>query len=84
MRSGDGDRVTEPHQLGEHFGAPHDRHQAFAGGGDLGIVVIDGAGDDDGIGVLDIVGSVADKHGGAEPLEPRVCAFSLRSEPCTR
>ena len=61
MRAADGDRLAEAHQLGEHFGTPHDRQQFFARGLDLGVGFLDGSRHDDHLGVADVLGLVADE-----------------------
>ena len=39
VRAGDRDGRLEPHQLGQHLGAAHDRDAPLIGRGDLGIVL---------------------------------------------
>src|SRR3990167_4875818 len=62
MRAGDGDAALEAHQLGQHFGARHDRHALVVGGDQFGIFRLDGAGDDDHIGIADVFRGVAAMH----------------------
>ena len=47
MRAADSDRPLQPHQLRQHLGAAHDGDKPGAGGGNLGVVALDGGGDDD-------------------------------------
>ena len=61
MGAADGDGVAEAHQLGEHFGAPHDRQQPFAGGDEFRVVLADGGGDDDDFGRAEVLGRMADE-----------------------
>ena len=65
MCSGDRDRVAEAHQLGQHFGSTHDRHPLLACRRNLRVGFIDRAGNDYGVCVAYVVGSVADEDGGA-------------------
>ena len=52
--AGDRDAALEPHQLGEHLGAPHHRQPLRARGDELRIVALDRRGDDDHVGAVDV------------------------------
>ena len=56
----DGDRPFEAHQLAQHLGAAHDGQQARARRQHLGIVGLDRRGDDDDLGLAEILGAMAD------------------------
>ena len=58
--AGDGDAALQPHQFGQHLGAPHHRQALGARGDQLRIVRLDGGGDDDDVGAVDVAGLVAD------------------------
>ena len=60
MRAGDGDAALQPHQLGQHFGAAHHRQPPRAGGDEFGVVALDGGGDDNHVGAVDVLRLVAD------------------------
>ena len=60
VRAADRDRPFEPHQLAQHLGAPHHRHEAGARRQHLGIVLLDRRRHDHDLGVADIVGAMAD------------------------
>ena len=69
---GPGDRhaMVEAHELRQHLGAPHQGGAGGAGGDDLGVGLVDGAGDDNGIHPLNLVRRVADEDPGAQLLQP--------------
>ena len=78
-------QLLEPHQLGEHLGAAHDRQPLRTRRGQFGIVALDRRRDDDhDLGVVEIVRLVADRRLG-DPLSRRrfTLALSATSEPCT-
>jgi hypothetical protein len=60
--AGDRDALLEPHQLGEHLGAPDDGTAPQAGGRQLRVVAPDRSGDDDHRGVADLRRVMADEH----------------------
>ena len=60
--AGDRDALLEPHQFGEHLGAPHDRNAARARRDELRIVALDRGRDDDHGGVAQIGRVMADEH----------------------
>ena len=60
MRAGDGDALLEAHQLGQHFGAAHDRQTFFARHDKFGIVALDRGRDDDDRGVAEIFRVMSD------------------------
>ena len=60
VRAGDRDAALEPHQLGQHLGAAHDRQALRARRGQFRIVALDRGRDDDDLGVAEILGGVAD------------------------
>ena len=60
VRAGDRDAAFQPHQLGQHLGAPHHRQALRARRDELGIVALDRGGDDDHVGAVDVLGVVAD------------------------
>src|SRR5438046_6648365 len=70
MRAGDGDRPFQPHQLGQHLGAPDDRQPAGSRRDDLWIVGLDRGGDYDDLSAVEIFGAVADRDRDAEIDEP--------------
>jgi hypothetical protein len=60
----DGDVALEPHELGEHLGAAHHGQASGAGLVELGIARLNGGGDDDDLGPLQVLGPLADvDHG---------------------
>ena len=61
MRTANRNRMTEAHQLGQHFGAAHDRQQLFACSNQLGIVLLDRRRNDNNFGIADVFSLVADK-----------------------
>ena len=63
--AGDGDAGAQPHDLGQHLGAAHQRKAQGAGGVELDIAGLDRGGINHGMGVLEIVGAVADRDGNA-------------------
>lgn len=56
------DGGLEPHQLGEHFGAPHHGNAVLIGGFHLGVGPHDRGGDHHHGGVPQILGGMADRH----------------------
>ena len=60
----------EPHQLGQHLGAPHHRQPARPRLDELGIVALDRRGDDDHRRIVEISGGVADHHRDAAVAQP--------------
>ena len=58
--AGDGDARFQPHQLGQHFGAPHHRQALGARGDQLGIILLDGGGHHHHVGAVDVLRLVAD------------------------
>ena len=60
--AGDRDALLEPHQLGEHLGAPDDGNAPQARRRQLRIVAPDRSGDDDHRGVADLRRVMADEH----------------------
>ena len=58
--AGDGDAAFQPHQLGQHLGAPHHRQALGARGHQFRIVLLDGGGDHQHVGAVDVLGLVAD------------------------
>ena len=71
VRARNGDTVTKPHELAEHLGALNDRNALTPRLGDLGIRCGDGAGDDDDVGIAEVLGAMTDADGRTERLEPR-------------
>ncbi|MNZ82244.1 hypothetical protein D3C78_1009380 [compost metagenome] len=67
--TGDGDTVAVAHQLGKHLGARHHRDAALEGNGDLGVGLVDGTGHHQHVGVLGVLGAVADKDLCAEAFQ---------------
>ncbi len=65
MGAGDGDRLLEPHQLGQHLRPPHHRQEPRARRLKLGIVALDRRGDDDHPRLAEVGGVVADGDGDA-------------------
>ena len=70
VRAADGDRRFQPHQLGEHLGAADDRQAARPRLDQLGIVALDGGGDDDHRRVVEILRVVADRDLDAALAQP--------------
>jgi hypothetical protein len=70
VRARDGDRITEAHQLAEHLRALDDRHAACDRRGDLGVVLVDRARDDNHVGIGRVLGTVTGQHLRAERLQP--------------
>ena len=68
--AGDGDAAFQPHQLGQHLGAAHHRQPLRARGDELRIVGLDGRGDDDDLGAVQILGRVADRDFHALVAQP--------------
>ncbi len=66
----DGDGPFQPHDLGQHFRAPHDGHAARARGVDFGIAVLDGGGNHHHARMRRVLGLVADEH-----------LYALRAQP---
>ena len=62
MGAGYGDRILEPHQLGQHFRPADDRNAPLVGGFDLWVPALDRGRDDDHCGIAQIFGLVADHH----------------------
>ena len=60
VRAGDGDAAFQPHQLGQHLGAPHHRQALRARGDQFGIVALDGGGHHHHVGAVEVLGLVAD------------------------
>jgi hypothetical protein len=83
VRAGDRDALLQPHQLGEHQRARHDRDVALARFGDLGVVVLDRARDDDGVGARDMPCVVPDMNFRAARAQPLGRALDATSEPLT-
>ncbi|MDT4847498.1 hypothetical protein FQZ97_815550 [compost metagenome] len=67
--TGDGDTVAVAHQLGKHLGARHHRDAALEGNGDLGVGLVDGTGHHQHVGVLGVLGAVADEDLCAEAFQ---------------
>jgi len=64
VRAGDADRVAVGlHDVAPGLRALEDGDALGPGGGDLGVVVVDGGGADDAVGAADVLGAVADKDG---------------------
>ena len=59
--AGDGDAGFQPHQLGQHLGAPHHRQALLARGDEFRIVRLDGGGDHHDVGAVEVFGLVADR-----------------------
>src|SRR5665647_1649840 len=70
MGAGHGNAVLHPHELGQHLGPGDDRDQALPGLDDFDVVLADGRRDDDDVGVLEVLGPVADGDLRAEAHEP--------------
>ncbi len=68
--AGDGDRVFQPHQLGQHLGALDQRDAPLLGGHQLGIVRLDGGRIDHRGGALDVGAVLADEDPGPQLLQP--------------
>ena len=60
--AGDRDAALEPHQLGQHLGAPHHRQPLRARRDEFRIVALDRGRHDDHLGVAEIAGRVADRR----------------------
>ncbi|MCY1397037.1 hypothetical protein D9M71_120250 [compost metagenome] len=67
--TGDGDAVAVAHQLGEHFRARHHRDAALQGDRNLGVGFVHGAGHHQHIGVLGVLGAMADEDLRTETLQ---------------
>ena len=63
--AGDGDAGPQPHDLGQHLGAAHQRQAQRARRVELDIAGLDRRGIDHGMRVFQIVGAVADRDGDA-------------------
>ncbi len=70
VSAGDGDAAAQPHQLGQHHGARHDRHMARARGQHLGVVALYGGGGDDRVGAGDMRGLMTDMDADAQFGQP--------------
>ena len=72
VRAGDGDRVLQAHQLGEHLRTSDDGHSARAGSERLGILrTAHGAGSHHHVHVAGhVLGAMADVDGSTQPGEP--------------
>src|SRR5712671_4796088 len=62
VRARNGHAALEPHQFGQHLGAPHDRQALRAGSSEFRIVTLDGRRDDHHVGALDVGGRMTDRH----------------------
>ena len=62
VRAGDGDAALEAHELGEHFGAAHDRNASLARCCELRIVALDRGRDDDDRRAAEVGRVVADEN----------------------
>ena len=76
MRAGDRDRPFQPHQFGQHLGAPHHRHAPRPRRDDFGIIGLDRRGHDDDLGGIEIFRAMADRDANAEFSEP-LCIGAL-------
>ena len=70
MAAGDGNRMPEAHQFGEHLGTPDHRLAAGVRRQHFRIVGGNRAGGHHDIGIRDLPGTMADMHERAEPREP--------------
>ncbi|MNH05259.1 hypothetical protein D3C79_645780 [compost metagenome] len=66
MGAGDGDTVTEAHQLGQHLGAAHHRDAQLTGGQQLGVVLLDGGRHHHHARLVHMLGAVAHEDVGTE------------------
>ena len=77
MRSGDRDRLLQAHQFGQHFRPSDNGQQPFPGRFQLGIVALDGGGNDDDLGLAEIGRVVPDRDLHALLTQPQnVSVFS--------
>ncbi len=82
--AGDRDAAFQPHQFGQHLGAPHHRNALGARRHQFGIVALDRGRDHDDVGAVDILGVVADRNLDALLAQPvEIADLSDASEPCT-
>jgi len=70
VRAADGDRLPEPHQLGEHLGAPHHRQDPLARRLEFRIALPDRRRDDHHLGVAEVLGAVPHEAGDALVAQP--------------
>jgi hypothetical protein len=70
VRAAHGDRELQPHQLGQHLGAAHQRQALVAAGGHLDVVGLDRGGIDDGRRAFDIGRVLADEDPRAQLFQP--------------
>ena len=70
VRAADRDRPFQPHQFGQHLGAPHHRDQPRAGAGDLRIVRLHRGRHDDDLGAAEVGGVMADGDRDAGLAQP--------------
>ena len=68
--AGDGDAAFQPHQLGQHLGAPHHRQPLLARGDKFGIVALDRRRHHQHLGAVDVGGLVTDEDLGALVAQP--------------
>ena len=68
--AGDGDSLLQAHDLAEHLGPADDRDAPRPGGGDLGVRLGHGRGDDEQVRVFDVRRVVPDRDLRPEGLEP--------------
>jgi hypothetical protein len=65
VRSSNGNAALEPHQLCQHFGAPHDRQAFGARGDELRVVALDRGRYHHHFGIAERGGGMADGNFGA-------------------
>lgn len=84
VRAGDAQGVAVAvHDRAPRLRTLKDRDAACDRAGDLGIVVVDGGGADDKIGIAEIVRRVTDGHGNASARRCSTAGESFMSLPCT-